>query len=96
VSDVVATVKLYARQETIEPLKGAIRWVIVGIVASFSLGLSMVLCLLAVLRLSQDLGGTTLAGSWSFVHYFITMLVGSLLVALTISRISHRSLSRGN
>jgi hypothetical protein len=94
VTDLVDSVKQYARQETLEPLRGAARWVAVGTVAALSLGLSMVFLALAVLRLSQDLGGDTLDGSWSFVHYLITLIVVSALVALSFSRISQRSLAK--
>ena len=96
VTDLVESVKQYARQETIEPLKGAARWVAVGSVAALSLGLAMVFLALAVLRLSQDLGGTVLDGSWSFVHYLITLIVVGVLVALSFSRISQRSLAKGS
>lgn len=95
VTDIVDSVKAYARQETIEPLRGAARWVAVGTLAAVSLGLSMVFAALAVLRLSQDLGGTTLDGSWSFVHYLITLVVVSALVGVSYSRISQRSLAKG-
>ena len=95
VPDIVDSVKAYARQETLEPLKGAARWVAVGTVAAVSLGLAMVFLSLAVLRLSQDLGGTALDGAWSFVHYLITLVVVSALVALSFSRISQRSLAKG-
>lgn len=95
VTDIVDSVKAYARQETLEPLKGAARWVAVGTVAAVSLGLAMVFLSLAVLRLSQDLGGTALDGGWSFVHYLITLVVVSVLVALSFSRISQRSLAKG-
>lgn len=94
VTDVVESVKAYAKQETIEPLKGAGRWLAVGTVAAFSLGLSLVFGALGVLRLSQDLGGTTLDGSWSFVHYFITLIVAGIFVAISFSRISRRSLAK--
>lgn len=96
VTDLVDSVKQYARQETIEPLKGAARWVAVGSLAALSLGLAMVFLALAVLRLSQDLGGTTLDGSWSFVHYLITFVVVSILVAVSFSRISKKSLAKGS
>ena len=95
VSDIVDSVKQYARQETLEPMKGAARWVAVGSIAALSLGISIVFLTMAVLRLSQDLGGTVLDGSWSFVHYFITLAVVAVLVALSFSRISHRSLAKG-
>ncbi len=94
VSDLVDSVKQYARQETLEPIKGAIRWVAVGSVAALSLGVALIFACLAVLRLSQDLGGTTLDGSWSFVHYFITLCVVSVLVAIIFSRVSTRSLAK--
>lgn len=96
VTDLVDSVKQYARQETIEPLKGAARWVAIGSLAALSLGLAMVFLALAVLRLSQDLGGTTLDGSWSFVHYLITLVVVSILVAVSFSRISKKSLAKGS
>ncbi len=95
VADLVDSVKAYARQETIEPLRGAARWVAVGTLAATCLGLSMVFVALAVLRLSQDLGGDTLDGSWSFVHYLITLVVVGSLVGVSISRISQRSLAKG-
>ena len=96
VTDLVESVKQYARQETVEPLKGAARWVAIGSLAALSLGLAMVFLALAVLRLSQDLGGTALDGSWSFVHYLITLIVVGVLVALSFSRISQRSLAKGS
>lgn len=95
VTDIVDSVKAYARQETLEPLRGAARWVAVGTLAALSLGLSMVFVALAVLRLSQDLGGATLDGSWSFVHYLITLVVVSVLAWVSFSRISQRSLAKG-
>ena len=95
VTDIVESVKTYARQETIEPLKGAARWVMVGTIASLSLGLASVFFALGVLRLSQDLGGSALDGSWSFIHYFITLVVLAVVVALTFSRIRQRTLAKG-
>jgi cytochrome c biogenesis protein CcdA len=96
VTDLVESVKAYARQETVEPLKGAARWLAMGTIAAVSLGLAMVFGAMGVLRLSQDLGGTLLDGSWSFLHYFITLIVMSALVWLTFSRISQRSLAKGD
>ena len=94
VTDLFDSVKAYARQETVEPLKGAGRWLAVGSLAALSLGLAMVFASMAVLRLSQDLGGEALDGSWSFVHYFITLAIMMILVAVTFSRISQRSLAK--
>ena len=94
VGDLFDSVKQYARQETLEPIKGAVRWVAVGTLAALCLGLALVFGALGILRLSQDLGGTTLDGSWSFLHYFITLCVVAILVAVTFSRVSRRSLAK--
>ncbi|CAB5050408.1 MAG: hypothetical protein F2930_04780 [Actinobacteria bacterium] len=66
----------------------------VGSIAALALGLSMIFAALGVLRLSQDIGGTSLDGSWSFVHYFITVCVVAVLVSITFSRVSQRSLAK--
>jgi len=95
VTDLVDSVKAYARQETLGPLKGATHWVAIGTLAATSLGLAMVFLAMGVLRLSQDLGGSALDGSWSFLHYFFTLIIVSLLVWLSFSRISQRSLAKG-
>ena len=94
VEELFASVKDYARQETLEPLRGAVRWVGVGSIAALSLGLALVYVSLGVLRFSQDLGGSVLDGSWSFVHYFVTLFVVAIVVAITFSRVSRRSLSK--
>ena len=94
VGDLFDSVKQYARQETLEPIIGAVRWVAVGTLAALCLGLALVFAALGILRLSQDLGGTTLDGSWSFLHYFITLSIVAILVAVTFSRVSQRSLAK--
>jgi hypothetical protein len=92
--DLFDTVKAYARQETIDPLKGALRWVAAGSVAAISLGLALVFLSVGTLRMSQDLGGETLDGAWSFLHYFIAFTVMCLFVWLTFSRISRTTLAK--
>lgn len=94
VEELFASVKDYARQETLEPLRGAVRWVGVGSIAALSLGLALMYVSLGVLRFSQDMGGSVLDGSWSFVHYFVTLFVVAIVVAITFSRVSRSSLSK--
>lgn len=94
VSDLVETVKSYAVQETVGPMKGAARWLAYGTTAALSLGLGIVLLAVGTLRLSQDLGGTALDGSWSFVHYIVAGSVLALTVIVSISRVSRDSLGR--
>lgn len=95
VSDVVDSVKAYAVQETVGPIKGAFRWVGVGLLAALCLGVATLYGSMAVLRLSQDLGGTILDGAWSFVHYLITVVVLTVVVGISYSRTKKSSLARG-
>ena len=94
VADVVDSVKAYAIQETVGPVRGAARWLAFGTLASLSLGLSVVLLGLGVLRLSQDLGGHALDGSLSFVHYLVATIVVSGAVVIALTRVSRSSLSK--
>lgn len=94
VNDLIDSVSAYARQETIEPLKGAARWVAFGTLAAIALGMAMVFGALAVLRASQDLLGSPLSGGWSFVHYLISAVFLAILVWLTFSRIARPSLAK--
>ena len=94
VSDVVSSVRTYAIQQTVGPIKGAGRWLAYGTLASLFMGLAVVLLGLGALRLSQDLGGGALDGSWSFVHYLVASLVLCVAVALAISRVRRDSLGK--
>ena len=92
--DIVETVRAYAVQETVGPLKGAARWLAYGTAAAVCLGVGTLLLAVGVLRLSQDAGGTVLDGSWSFVHYLVAAAVLGAAVGLSLSRISKNSLRR--
>ena len=94
VTDLVDSVKSYAKQETIAPIKGAGRWLAFGSLGALFLGMSMILVTVGVLRLSQFIGGHAMAGSWSFVHYFVALVVDGSLIYLAISRMSRRTLER--
>ena len=94
VSDLVTSVKAYAIQETVGPIKGAGRWLAFGTTAALCLGVSVVLLGLAALRLSQDVGGGALDGAWSFVHYLVSALVLSVAVWTAMSRIRRTSLTK--
>ena len=94
VADLIESVKQYAKQETLVPLKGAGRWLAFGTLAALLLGMAMLMAVLGVLRLSQDLGGAALDGSWSFVHYLIAGAFNLLLVYIALSRVGQTSLAK--
>lgn len=80
----------YAKQETIDPLKGLGRFLGYGVGGAIALGVGLVLLLLAGLRALQTETGSTFTGSWSWAPYLITLVVGSILIALALARISKR------
>jgi hypothetical protein len=92
-------VRDYAKQETLDPLRGAGRWLGVGLIAGFLMSLGIVIVLVGVLRLSQDL----LLHTWfvdqadglSFVPYLFTLIVGIAVSAIVWSRVNIFELNRG-
>jgi hypothetical protein len=73
-------VRAYAKQETVEPLKGLGRFIGFGLAGSFALGIGLVLLALGALRALQTETGTMFHGNWSWVPYLI-VLVGCASVA---------------
>ncbi len=85
VTELWELVVAYAKQETIEPIKGLGRFVAFGVAGSLLLGIGLVILLIAVLRALQTETGTTFEGNWSWAPYLITVAVGLLLVAFAMA-----------
>jgi len=81
--------KDYARQETLEPLKGIGRYLAFGLAGTVLCSIGVVLLLLSLLRGLQD--HTTLTGNLSWLQYVIVLAVGVALAALAASRIKKRT-----
>lgn len=77
--DVWELLVAYAKQETVEPLRGLGRWIGFGAGGSVLIATGISLLLLSVLRALQTETGTTFTGNWSWAPYVI-VLVGALLV----------------
>ena len=92
-------VRDYAKQETLDPLRGAGRWLGVGLIAGFLMSVSIVIVLVGVLRLTQDLLLYTWfvdqADGLSFVPYLVTLAIGIATSAVVWSRVSVFELNRG-
>jgi hypothetical protein len=92
-------VRDYAKQETLDPLRGAGRWLGVGLIAGFLMSVGIVIVLVGVLRLSQDLLLYTWfvdqADGLSFVPYLVTLAIGIATSAVVWSRVSVFELNRG-
>jgi len=92
-------VRDYAKQETLDPLRGAGRWLGVGLIAGFLMSVGIVIVLVGVLRLAQDLLLYTWfvdqADGLSFVPYLVTLAIGIATSAVVWSRVSVFELNRG-
>jgi hypothetical protein len=90
--DVLDLVVSYAKQETIEPLRGALRWILWGIASMAFICTGLVFLVLGVVRVSQDVLGESFQHSWSFVSYFVGVLACGIVVAFALSSIKKDSL----
>lgn len=91
-ADFFELVKAYAKQETVEPLRGAGRWVGFGVAGSLLLMLGSISLTLAMLRVLQEETGSSLTGNLSWVPYLATLGAAVVILALLVSRITKRSL----
>jgi hypothetical protein len=80
----------YFKQETIDPLKGLVRYVGFGLLGALLIGTGV--CFLAVggLRALQTETGSTFRGHWSWAPYGITVF-GLLMIAGAAVWIAARS-----
>jgi hypothetical protein len=80
----------YAKQETIDPIKGLGRFLSYGVAGAIALGVGVALLLLAGLRALQTETGTAFTGNLSWVPYLIVVAAGLLLIALALLRVTKR------
>ena len=85
-------VTAYARQETLDPLKGAGRWLGLGLAGSVLLVLGSLELILALLRALQTESGSSFTGSLSWLPYLITVVVTTVVAVILGMRINERSL----
>jgi hypothetical protein len=85
-----AMTKDYARQETVDPLKGVGRYLGYGAGGALLLALGVIMLMLSGLRALQTQTGDALDGSLSWLPYVIVLAVAALLVAWAVSRISKK------
>ena len=95
VTEVWTLVRDYAKQETVDPLKGLLGFTKWGLAGAVLIGIGVIELLVAVLRVTQTEAGaecTTepgapcadglLDGRWSFVPYVVTLVVVAVVVWL--------------
>ena len=83
-------VRAYAKQETIEPIKGLGRYAAFGVAGSILLSLGLVMLLLGGLRALQTETGDTFEGSWSWAPYLIALVGVGVIMALVARGMAKR------
>jgi hypothetical protein len=80
----------YAKQETIDPLRGLGRFLAFGMAGSVLLGIGVILLMVSGLRALQTQTGETFTGNLSWAPYGIVLAGGVVLAALALTRITRR------
>ncbi len=88
VTELKDLVVAYAKQETVDPLKSLVRFVIWGVVGAVLLAIGGVLFILAIVRAIQTETSPHLAQNLSWVPYTGGILFALLVAAVAVSRIT--------
>lgn len=94
ISGVVDYVKTYAKQETLDPLKNAGRFLGFGAIGALLLGIGLSLISLGLLRLVQTEFDNLARGGWSFIPYVIVLVACVIVIGLAVLRIKKPSLNK--
>jgi Putative Actinobacterial Holin-X, holin superfamily III len=87
VSDLLDTVKTYAVQETVGPLKGGVKAMALGLAGVFCLGLGIIFILIAILRVLQTETDAFHGDLMSVLPYLIVLTVAVAAILLAIALI---------
>jgi hypothetical protein len=88
-TDLYESVKDYARQETLGPLRGAGRWIGFGIAGSLSVGIGAAFLALGLLRLLQTECAGFFHGRWmSLLPYVAALVLSLVVVGLALTRVN--------
>jgi hypothetical protein len=90
VSDLWGLTVTYAKQQTVDPLRGLGRFLGFGVAGAVCWSIGVILLLLAALRALQTQTGDLFGANLSFVPYLITLVAGVVVMVLGASRISKR------
>ena len=90
-SETVQMVKDYARQETLGPLRGWVRYLGFGTAGAFALGIGLIVVAVGILRLLQTETSAFSGPNTSIVAYLITLAACVVIIGLTGWQISRRT-----
>lgn len=93
-TDALQLVIDYIKQETLSPLKGLGRYLLFGILGSFTLCAGLVLLLIALLRALQTEVRTTFGGDLNWLPYLVVCVAALLMVSFAAWRITKGAATR--
>lgn len=95
IPETVQLLKDYVRQETLGPLKGAGRWIALGVVGALLISAGTAFLALGSLRLIQSEWPDTFAGRWmSLVPYASALLFCFFVAGMALMRINKQPLNK--
>ena len=81
-SEVFTLVRDYAKQETVDPLKGLLGYVKRALPGALLVALGVIELMVFVLRLAQAEGSGVFDGRWSWAPYGITLIVATIVLLM--------------
>jgi hypothetical protein len=84
----------YAKQETVQPLKGLGRFVAFGMASAIVGSIGIIMLTLAGLRGLQDHNDGHLDGNWNWVPYLAALVLLALLIMIALRRIKPKGSRR--
>jgi len=84
----------YAKQETVEPLRGLGRFIGFGVAAVLLASAGIILVTLGVLRVLQVHSDGRLDGNWNWVPYLVALVALGILIAIAVNRIKAKGATR--
>jgi hypothetical protein len=88
--DLAQTLRDYAKQETLGPLKGIGRYLGYGIAGAVCMAIALVLLVLATLRALQTGTGSTFQGNLSWLPYVFLVFALLVVVALLVKAVTRQ------
>ena len=83
--ELFALLQTYAKQETVDPVKAAGRYLALGIAGALLMTLGVTFLLMAGLRALQTETGSTFSGSLTWIPYLIVIVVAAISIAVALA-----------
>ena len=93
-TDLWDTLVGYARQETVDPLRGLGRFIAYGVGGSVLMAFGLAMLVLSGLRALQTETGSRFTGSWSWAPYLIALVLTGIIIAIAVKAISRETRKR--